>query len=503
MSANRCVTTLLLLLTIICCVHPTPFPPERGARGEGKGSSNDIDSYVIPGDVMLGVILSLHEQDELEACGQRLRDTGVVQLVEAVVFALRQINSASGSGLPVSQSQTVPEFLGIQEALAKPGLVQISRPTRVPELELVSESTLVPELALVPGVSLGAVIMDDCASPVTALGRALHFLPVRNAEPEACRSQTGSREKNATGKQISRDGGLIFHNVVGVIGPESSSASVLTANVLGMFAIPQISPTASSDLLSNKNKYPYFVRMAPPDRYQVAAMLSLICHFRWSYIAIVYSRGSYGESATEQMKTMASGLSVCIAAKLAISQNPRPEAIADVIERLRRTKVKVVVLFTDQEETRALFAKVKAMHLVGRFVWIGSDAVGLNLDDLEDLEDAAEGALTLSAFSKDVPEFRKFFQTLTPTSTRNPWFRKTWPEQCGNGSDAGCERPEVVRRRKFELEPTVPIIMDAIYVFASAIRRLILDRCPNATGKLALDCITGKSVSRPLLSTTI
>lgn len=475
--------TLLLLFSAVCCDGPTPSPPERGVAGGGggEGLNNDVDSYVIPGDVMLGVILSLREQEESGACGQRLRETGVVQLVEAVVFALQQINSVSGSGLPVLESRTVPaESPGVQGSLAHPGLTQVS------DSKTVSESTPVP------GVSLGAVILDDCASPVIALGRALQFLPVRNPEPEACRSQTGSVDKSAAGARAPRDGGLIFHDVAGVIGPESSSASELVANVLGMFAIPQISPTASSDLLSNKNKYPYFVRMAPPDRYQVAAMLSLIRHFRWSYVAIIYSRGSYGESATERMKQLASGLSVCIAAMLAVSQNPRPEAIADVIERLRRTKVKVVVLFTDQEETRAVFAEVKAAHLVGRFVWIGSDAVGLNLDDLGDLEDAAEGALTLSAFSKDVPEFRRYFKALIPTDTQNPWLRKARPERSGNGSD---EEPEVTRGRSFELEPTVPIIMDAIYVFASAIRELMLDRCPNATGKLARDCITGKQLA--------
>ena len=31
----------------------------------------------------------------------------------------------------------------------------------------------------------------------------------------------------------------------------------------------QISPTATSDVLSDKNKFPYFMRMSPPDRYQV------------------------------------------------------------------------------------------------------------------------------------------------------------------------------------------------------------------------------------------
>lgn len=44
---------------------------------------------VIPGDIQLGVILSIQQYDERRPCGNNLRDTGVVQLVEAVVYAIR------------------------------------------------------------------------------------------------------------------------------------------------------------------------------------------------------------------------------------------------------------------------------------------------------------------------------------------------------------------------------------------------------------------------------
>lgn len=455
---------LLLAATVFLPSEPTPV-----LLSPGKANDNDADydvtgaahSYVIDGDVMLGVILSLHEHDERESCGQRLRELDVVQLVEAVSVALRQVNAAAADDDDDSGAPSVP---------------------RMP-----------------PGVSLGAVVVDDCASHVIALGRALQFLPFGVGSDCEGTSKPERRKKKTTtttGNSPSfTSGGLVFYDVVGVIGPESSSAGVLTANLFGMFRVPQISPTASCDELSNKNKYPYFLRMAPPDRYQVAAMLSLMRHFRWNHVAVVYSRGSYGESAAEQLKGLAAAQAVCVAATLAVSRNPRPEAIADVVTRLRQTKVKVVVLFTDQEETRAVLAKVKAMDLVGRFVWIGSDAVGLNLDDLDGLEDVAAGALTLSAFSNDVTEFRDHFESLIPSATRNPWFRKAWTERCGNASEAAAAAASCSggdqRDPGFELEPTVPIIMDSVYVFAAAVRDLLRDLCPDATGSEARSCITG------------
>ena len=47
----------------------------------------------------------------------------------------------------------------------------------------------------------------------------------------------------------------------------------MMANVLTLFGIPQISHTSSSDLLSDKNKFPYFMRLIPPDRFQVCTSI--------------------------------------------------------------------------------------------------------------------------------------------------------------------------------------------------------------------------------------
>ena len=44
---------------------------------------------MITGDIQLGVILSIQQYDERRPCGNNLRDARVVQLVEAVVYAVR------------------------------------------------------------------------------------------------------------------------------------------------------------------------------------------------------------------------------------------------------------------------------------------------------------------------------------------------------------------------------------------------------------------------------
>ena len=88
------------------------------------------------------------------------------------------------------------------------------------------------ESRLPSGLTLGAIIADDCATPVTALGRALQFLPVNRA------TTANVTHQRAPANSLTP---LDFFDVVGVIGPESSPSSVTVANLLSMFNIPQVS----------------------------------------------------------------------------------------------------------------------------------------------------------------------------------------------------------------------------------------------------------------------
>ena len=45
--------------------------------------------------------------------------------------------------------------------------------------------------------------------------------------------------------------------------------------------------------------YPYFARTIPSDIYQARAIVDLMSKFHWSYVTVISSLGSYGESGGE------------------------------------------------------------------------------------------------------------------------------------------------------------------------------------------------------------
>lgn len=280
------------------------------------------------------------------------------------------------------------------------------------------------------------------------------------------------------------------------------------------------SPSATSDLLTDKTHFPYFMRMSPPNRYQVTAMAHLFRHFSWTYISAVYSRGGYGESGVDQLRRASTTYSFCIGVTLPVSRSHSPAEADGLVFTLVKIKATVVVLFTDQEETRMLLEAIRRNRLIGRFVFVGSDGVGINLDDLDGLEEAALGMLTFNSYTGRPTDFYQYFESLSPCSsddnvTRNPWFLQMWTELFRNETDFSddqfsmnsrtlCDRNlSIYDALDYNREPSVSLVIDTVHVFALAIHRLVKENCPGLTDTKSIRaCIEGPLLLRYLRNTT-
>ena len=69
------------------------------------------------------------------------------------------------------------------------------------------------------------------------------------------------------------------HDVIGVVGVEFSSFATATCQITGPARIPVVSFDATSDALSDKSSYSYFLRVVPPDRWVHAHMVSWLTCF--------------------------------------------------------------------------------------------------------------------------------------------------------------------------------------------------------------------------------
>uniref|UniRef100_A0A8B9WE78 Glutamate metabotropic receptor 6 n=1 Tax=Bos mutus grunniens TaxID=30521 RepID=A0A8B9WE78_BOSMU len=357
-------------------------------------------SVRLAGGLTLGGLFPVHARGAAgRACGQLKKEQGVHRL-EAMLYALDRVNAD-------------PELL--------------------------------------PGVRLGARLLDTCSRDTYALEQALSFVQAlirgRDGEEAAVRCPGGVPPLRTAPPE----------RVVAVVGASASSVSIMVANVLRLFAIPQISYASTAPELSDSTRYDFFSRVVPPDSYQAQAMVDIVRALGWNYVSTLASEGNYGESGVEAFVQI-SREGVCIA-QLMETPNAARQA-----------------------------------NLTGHFLWVGSDSWGAKISPVLNLEDVAVGAITILPKRASIDGFDQYFMTRSlENNRRNIWFAEFWEENfnckltsSGTQSDDSTRKctgeERIGRDSAYEQEGKVQFVIDAVYAIAHALHSMQQALCPGHTG---------------------
>ena len=289
---------------------------------------------------------------------------------------------------------------------------------------------------LLPGIILGAKIIDDCMSDTHALEQSMEFirhsLKTLDSTQYECSDGNPALPKN---KDVEK---LIF----GVVGASVSDVSIQVANLLRLFKMPQISYASTSSVLSDKTRFDYFARTVPSDSFQSKAMVDIVSYFNWTYVSTVASEGEYGESGIAHFTQEARARNICIATHQKIPSRAEwdRKIYEDIVSNLK-TKMdmgekrgsKAVILFVKSSDVPGFFRAFKNLNLTtDGWAFIASDGMGLELDPLKGLEYLASGAITLELQTEEIHQFDNYFSNLSPlkndTIKRNPWFKEYWED---------------------------------------------------------------------------
>ena len=174
----------------------------------------------------------------------------------------------------------------------------------------------------------------------------------------------------------------------GVVGTTSSSVSIAVASLLRLFGLPQISPTSTAELLSNKEEFEFFYRTVPQDSGQVQVMYNLVKLFNWTYVSIIYTADVYGESRFEGLQKAFeedNSSNICIANSIPLSPTADDSTYDGAVNRLTdnyRKNATVVILFalhrTAIGVTQA-WQHRQAVNPGDEITWIVSDGAARNL----------------------------------------------------------------------------------------------------------------------------
>ncbi|XP_039617102.1 metabotropic glutamate receptor 8 isoform X1 [Polypterus senegalus] len=404
-------------------------------------------SIRLEGDIILGGLFPVHSRGERGVpCGELKKEKGIHRL-EAMLYAIDQINKD-------------PDLL--------------------------------------PNVTLGVRILDTCSRDTYALEQSLTFVQALI-------------EKDASDVRCANGDPPIFakpDKIVGVIGAAASSVSIMVANILRLFKIPQISYASTAPELSDNTRYDFFSRVVPPDSYQAQAMVDIVTSLGWNYVSTLASEGNYGESGVEAFVQLSREYGgVCIAQSLKIPREPKPGEFDKIIQRLMETSnARGVIMFANEDDIRRVLDAAKKNNQTGHFLWVGSDSWGSKIAPVFQQEKVAEGAVTILPKRASIDGFDRFFRSRTlANNRRNVWFAEFWEENFGcklgsHGKRVGnlkkCTGLEKIGRdSSYEQEGKVQFVIDAVYSMAHALHNMHKEHCPGYVGLCArMSNIDGKEL---------
>ncbi|KAM4529242.1 G-protein coupled receptor family C group 6 member A-like [Fundulus diaphanus] len=254
-------------------------------------------------------------------------------------------------------------------------------------------------------ITLGYHLVDSCGDVTTALRNSLRFMK-RNGN-----FNTDSKQQSSP-------------PVMAVIGDYHSEISMAVTRQLNMEKIPQISYGATSGLLSDKTRFPSFLRTVPEDDHQAQAIIQILKDHNWNWVGIVATNGEYGRYAVERLQHHAASQDICFAyikflPEFLVDSNLEDNLRDTVKSVIENQNVSVVVSFAKPSHMRYMFDNVLKDHRGRKKVWIASDNWSQAVDCLNttrwNLKDVGT-VFGVTLKSGNSSRFERFLRNLTNNS---------------------------------------------------------------------------------------
>nr|XP_033794296.1 G-protein coupled receptor family C group 6 member A [Geotrypetes seraphini] len=265
------------------------------------------------------------------------------------LFAVHGKMVSSGPGTP--QRPEIPYCAGFELQ----GFLQSM--CMIYAVESINNSTLLQ------GIKLGFEIYDTCAEVTVALAAAMRFLSKFNTSENFVEFRCNYTD--------------YIPRVKAVVGGSYSEETMAISRLLNLDLIPLVSHSASAEILSNKIRFPSFLRTIPNDSFQTKAMAQLIHGFGWNWIGILATDDDYGRLALESFGNQAMAFNVCIAFREILPSHLSDSTINTKINQVlkiivRESRVNVIVAFLKPYLVIKLFEKALVRKI--QRTWIASDS---------------------------------------------------------------------------------------------------------------------------------
>ncbi len=263
-----------------------------------------------------------------------------------------------------------------------------------------------------------------------------------------------------------------MEETVAIIGPDSSEIARAVSDLAGLFSVPVVSPSATSEYLCDRKRFKHFFRTVPSDTYQTRVIANLLAYFKWNYIVLLTSDDEYGRSGRRALKERMENASPSICT--IIDDVIIPQKVPQLVRMIKaEKKARVIVLFADVDYVMQIIDESKAQSLHG-YTWISSDGWTGARIITKGNEQILHGMLGVGPIPSYIPRFKEELAKIAVFGSKyNVWvdeFQEYEKQICNHGDLAQCILDE-----RYELSPYIGATIDAVYAVAHALHEML--RC--------------------------
>lgn len=331
--------------------------------------------------------------------------------------------------------------------------------------------------SLIPGVEIGALVLDYCGRKQKAQEQLYSFLS----------QDVSGKTQRITPRSVVAT--LTFdEDVAGELSPVLEAASIT------QIATPSETTSTKQD--------PQIIHTVPSAMTQVQVLLSILKHFKWQYVNFVYSNTDFGRSGYYHFSKGAKNSGICLSEIIEVDPGYSETHIASLFQiNLGRSRAKIVVTFVEGSVLmRNVIEAAQLADVLDRFTWIGSESWGSDIQIANAVRDKVIDALTVQMESHDMPEFKKYFSSL---SLRNHglipdlWFEEFWQHhfQCQlphstvpqNQYPTVCSGRESLESEQISQDKHVYHTVRAVESIAAGLHKYLTEQCVHGEAAMSID----------------
>ncbi|CAL0330806.1 unnamed protein product [Lupinus luteus] len=219
---------------------------------------------------------------------------------------------------------------------------------------------------------------------------------------------------------------LMATHTVAIIGPQTSTTAHVISHIANELQVPLLSFSATDPTLSSL-QFPFFIRTAFSDIYQMTAIADLVNYYEWREVIAVYGDDDHGRNGIGALGDKLAERRCKISFKAPMSPEATREEITDVLVQVALAESRVIVIHTSTAWGPKVLTVAKSLGMMENgYVWIATNFLSTRLDVdsplSSDVMDEIQGVITLRMYIPDSKHKRVFasrWKDLTSGKTAN------------------------------------------------------------------------------------